>query len=540
VPIVIYIILIWLRKRKAHAQKKISNAHMTYENISAIIALICALWFRMIFVVDAFENVIGHTLGFFGLQLSLTLVLLSNLAYHIAMGTLRMPVWIALFHAGATIGTTVTKIMLATSVFVGNPIYLVGDQSSNNIAHFIDLAWMFLQAFVPLILSFFNRQTTPPVVFTIQNTQYWGSNKTASGTSKPAAESAKPAEGDKAKDESEKPKEGAEGDKAKEKPADPKPADAADPKPADATPPAEEKKQEPKPDEPGEVEKEAPTIPNSFLPAAKDDVEAVLNHFLPQNINPNRKFLEFTEKGISIVVNSETVRLFSYVMFWSMVIFAVIITKITIEDSEITDSPLVKTFGFNNVCIFWDYTPARELTAMFYPMVEVPLLTYLGLNFLRKRQAFWAKHIPNWEMNGETILFPILVIMVLWFRMIFVVEAFFNVVGHTLGFFGLQFALLLVLVSNFGYHFAHGTLAGPKLFAALYLVAAFIVTIIKITLATSVFVGSPVYAVGTTGGNAFAHFIDISWMVLQAVLPAIYSFLNRRKTPDTVIHMSFD
>ena len=121
--------------------------------------------------------------------------------------------------------------------------------------------------------------------------------------------------------------------------------------------------------------------------------------------------------------------------------------------------------------------------------------------------------------------------------MIFVVGAFESVVGHTLGFIGLQVSLLIVLFSNYGYHSSHKTLAGTRGLSIAYLVAAVSITLLKITIAFSIFSGHSIYTVGTTSGNDFADVVDVIWMVLQSVLPAVFSWRNRRRTPASVIHV---
>ncbi|KAL7505147.1 hypothetical protein ACHAXN_003274 [Cyclotella atomus] len=35
-----------------------------------------------------------------------------------------------------------------------------------------------------------------------------------------------------------------------------------------------------------------------------------------------------------------------------------------------TQSHLIRAFGFNNICVNWDYSPSREITAMIYPVFD--------------------------------------------------------------------------------------------------------------------------------------------------------------------------
>jgi hypothetical protein len=42
----------------------------------------------------------------------------------------------------------------------------------------------------------------------------------------------------------------------------------------------------------------------------------------------------------------------------------------------------MRIFPGLQICTNWDYSPARELTAMYYPLFEYSLLLYLVLDFL--------------------------------------------------------------------------------------------------------------------------------------------------------------
>ena len=174
---------------------------------------------------------------------------------------------------------------------------------------------------------------------------------------------------------------------------------------------------------------------------------------------------------------------------------------------------------------------------MYYPLVEIPLLVYVVLNFIR----IWEEYRSNSGRIGgaKFILFctflPIEFCFLMWFRMIFVIKAFDDVKGHTLGFHALMIALCLVALQNFLYHDAIDELAGPRWLSILYLLALCLVTGFKLILAWAIFGGTPIWSVQTVSGQRAMQGLDILWMILGSVAPAILAWQNRKRTPAMAI-----
>ena len=77
-----------------------------------------------------------------------------------------------------------------------------------------------------------------------------------------------------------------------------------------------------------------------------------------------------------LTIHPETLRCIGYLNFWIMVLISMIVTRVAV-DVDMENTPLIEVFGYNNICIYWDYSPAREVAAMIYPTVEFSLLGYL-------------------------------------------------------------------------------------------------------------------------------------------------------------------
>jgi hypothetical protein len=229
-------------------------------------------------------------------------------------------------------------------------------------------------------------------------------------------------------------------------------------------------------------------------------------------------------------INPEYIRIVAYVNFWLMILFSVIVTKVFVDPELLIDNPLDQTFGYSNICLFFDFPPSRVATAIVYPFVEIPLLLYIVLNYLRTREMYLEQHrIRKWEYLLCSLFFPVSFILTMYFRMVFVVEAFEDVVGHTLGFQGLQLSLCLVAIQNYWYNKATNNVpfASKKWISLTYLFSLLGSTSIKMVLVWSIFLGTAV----TTFGAVLGRIIDICWMVLAAIIP-LFLAIHQRKTTE--------
>lgn len=262
----------------------------------------------------------------------------------------------------------------------------------------------------------------------------------------------------------------------------------------------------------------------------------------------------------------EKYRLIAYVFFWCMCFIAMAITQSAVAPNlgpcPLTEgadptyglhcSVLVQNFGFNNICVNWDYSPSREITALVYPAFEYGLIFYLVLNFLQIMNDYHNDEVGPIFFRLAHVLFWIKIVLVSWFRMIFVCTVtqdpipFFGteipaVLGHTLGFIGMQIALILIAIENAGYTFyTHQKMfclspRWTKVGAGTYLGTLIIITGFKLSWAISFFAtGTPWFT------GELPHIIDRLWMFLAAVLPLFFAINGMRTEPKmrlTVVNM---
>jgi len=261
----------------------------------------------------------------------------------------------------------------------------------------------------------------------------------------------------------------------------------------------------------------------------------------------------------------ERLRFIAYCCFWGMCLFAIIVSTVTVSPSlgpcPLTEgadptygihcSALKASFGFNNICAYWDYSPSREATAMVYPLFEYSILVYIVADYFQRKNDYDNGLIGEGMYKTTSILLWVKIVLVAMFRMIFVCAIdqnpipFFGtempaVVAHTLGFFAMQFALILIAFENVAYIFyTKKTLMGlsidmTKHLAVAYLVLLALVTVIKISWASSLFI------YGTPWLHApWPVICDRTWMFLAAIMPVILSYhysLTERPMVITIVN----
>jgi hypothetical protein len=146
-----------------------------------------------------------------------------------------------------------------------------------------------------------------------------------------------------------------------------------------------------------------------------------------------------------------------------MILSAFFFTWIFVDPEQIINSDLKAMFGYNNVCVMFDYSPSREYTAMVYPLFEYSFFFYVIFDYIHRRLV--CKGTPNeYLLRMANVALPIKLTLIAWFRMIFVYNVqqpdvqygVRGIVGHTIAFFGLQLALILVAFENIMFIFATG------------------------------------------------------------------------------------
>jgi hypothetical protein len=255
-----------------------------------------------------------------------------------------------------------------------------------------------------------------------------------------------------------------------------------------------------------------------------------------------------------IRIHPESIRQVAYASFWSMCLLAIILSKTMIPPQVIEESDLKDVFGYNNICVYWDYTPSRELTALFYPLFEYSFLLYVILDYFQIRLCFQSSTRTN-ILIWNNISLPIKVVLIAWFRMIFVYQVNMKqpeygegygpyvdgALGHTMGFFGLQLALILVALENVLFinftqvEFRYLGKAGTRFCGWLYVLVVIPLTLFKIYVAFTALIGRKINHFMVIG-----RVVDLFWMVLIALMPLMFAQVGRKRSAHLKITIERD
>jgi hypothetical protein len=296
-----------------------------------------------------------------------------------------------------------------------------------------------------------------------------------------------------------------------------------------------------------------------------------------------------SKASLKITISAETWRFIAYIFFWGMCAFAKAVSTIVVApklaegptaygmekgstcgpfgpsdrswDEEYvkkgegfdikTQTHLQMLFGFGNICTNWDYSPARELTAMVYPLFEYSLIIYIILDFVTTLLANKRGELNAWFWKFSKAAFVINLVLCAQFRMIFVCIAYDKVEQHTAGFLGLQIALILVAVQNslflidteVSYEYLGGIHKTRTAIKA-YLIGLLAISLVKVS--ATIFVVGNGYGADWTmkdsgiGDMKVGQVVDLIWMLFNAVAPLIISYFRANNEIPLVIEVSTD
>lgn len=179
---------------------------------------------------------------------------------------------------------------------------------------------------------------------------------------------------------------------------------------------------------------------------------------------------------------------------------------------------------------------------MFFPIFEYSLVLYLLFDYMVMEIAYKRGLIRMWFIVIVRIMTPINMLLTSLFRMIFVADSTTDVSLHTVGFFGIQIAIMSVAVMNVLYvlmtgqgYPSHGiTPEKAAFYAKWYLALNLIVDPIKIYGTFYIVFISPdgsgpdFYRLMTPFGICVGRFIDIFWSLLCVVFPAFIAFVRMK------------
>ncbi len=244
------------------------------------------------------------------------------------------------------------------------------------------------------------------------------------------------------------------------------------------------------------------------------------------------------EGTLNLVV--ERLRLMGYAGFWIVVVTGIVLTRL-FSGIDLDDTLLMRVFGYNNICVYFDYPPSTFVLPGLWAVTLALLLTYIAGHWLQMRAEVRAGTLGLGlyrTLAGFKIFEAITLTL---FSTIFAV----NPTGwnhtlyiHTAPFFLLQLGMVSLAMSNT----VHGIRSGywrrlelPDWFvkaAIVYCVIFALIVAFKIPTATNAMMDQRLWV--QTDTLAFiAGVVDKGFLICAAIVPMMKAaYLLRFRSED--------
>ncbi|WP_057830744.1 hypothetical protein [Colwellia sp. TT2012] len=248
------------------------------------------------------------------------------------------------------------------------------------------------------------------------------------------------------------------------------------------------------------------------------------------------------ESDLRLVV--EKLRLMGYAGFWLVVITGIILTRL-FSGINLDDSLLTQVFGYNNICVYFDFAPSTYVLPLVWAVTLVLLLLYIVVHWMRMREEMQEGTLTPALYKTLTSLKVFEALTFISFTTIFAVnpgdpnDGTYTLVIHTMPFFLLQLGMVSLAMSNT----LHGIRSGywqrlglPSWFtkgAIVYCIIFAMVVAFKIPVATNAMVlafmspqelnglGNSIWWEQTPLLKSIAMFADKMFLVCAAIIPML-------------------
>jgi len=243
----------------------------------------------------------------------------------------------------------------------------------------------------------------------------------------------------------------------------------------------------------------------------------------------------------------EKIRLVGYAGFWVVVLTGIFLTT-AFGDVNLQETVLMKVFGYNNICVYFDHPPSNYVLPLLWAVTLVLLLCYMAAHWLQMRAEVQEGMLDRsaYRILSNLKLFEAFTLTAFstsfavspdaWDQTLYV---------HAAPFILLQIGLASLAMSNT----YHGIKSGywrrlelPAWFetaAKAYVVVFALVVCFMITADVNAMAGSPWWE-QTAAFISTAHFFDLLFLLCAAIVPmgkAAY-FVWTRGDKLEVVHLT--
>lgn len=245
------------------------------------------------------------------------------------------------------------------------------------------------------------------------------------------------------------------------------------------------------------------------------------------------------DKSITFAV--EKLRLAGYAGFWVVVVTGIVLTRF-FSGIDLNDTLLVQVFGYNNICVYFDYPPSNYVLPFLWAITLVLLLTYIAAHWLRMRAEVQQGTLSQSLYRTLAGLKGFEAFTLVSFSTIFAVSPEghdHTLFIHTAPFFLLQIGMVSLAMSNT----LHGMQSGywrrlglPTWFmrgAIVYCMVFALIVAFKIPVATNAMAGSR-WWVQTESLGRLAGIVDKGFLICAAIIPMMKASYLVYSRPDAI------
>ena len=228
----------------------------------------------------------------------------------------------------------------------------------------------------------------------------------------------------------------------------------------------------------------------------------------------------------ALVIVVEKLRLMGYAGFWVVVLVGMVLTK-AFANIDLNETLLVEVFGYNNICVYFDFPPATYVLPFLWAVTLVLLLLYVAAHWLQMSAQVQQGTLSRKLYGLLSCLKLFEAFTLVSFSTIFAVNPMgwdHTLFIHTAPFLLLQVGLVSLAMSNTlhginsGYWHWLGLSAWFDRAAIVHCILLGIVVCFKIPAAIHAMAGSP-WWIQTDTFESVARFFDLMFLFLAAIVP---------------------
>ena len=239
--------------------------------------------------------------------------------------------------------------------------------------------------------------------------------------------------------------------------------------------------------------------------------------------------IDFQKKELAIHLSPERWGIFTYIFYICSVAVGAVLTFIFVPH-RIRDNLIYKWFGYNNVCVFFDYPPANQVLPFLWSLTTILFFVYLFSFWARYAIGYQNKKFSKRDFSLATIGFFSLIVISSFFTLSYAVGPEESKLFHNFPFTVMIFGLIILAAITLYYYtiYAKPTLVEKRLIV-IYFIIHTILSLSKMFMQINVLSGDVFFS--SMENAKFFQWIDRAWLLFAMFIPIFISYYFRNRVP---------